>query len=259
MRTLVVAVTRMLCYVSLPVGLVGELQSAMIADKRFYSAVRSHVGVKQALSEVGLLAELALKRPGPHALVLPLMIQQVAFRHEGGLADVTRVRLLALVLNANVLVDTGLVEHLLAHRAAGVERALLVLGQEIYLMFQPDVSRQARAVDEDLSAVGALLGLLVVLTFLVPVQVTLRSEDLAAVTKELLRRLDGSIVQVGALVLRQVAVAAKRLAAKVTTERRLARVHSDVLPELVGRVEPLLTVAALERTHLEVASPVVAQ
>ena len=40
------------------------------------------------------------------------------------------------------------------------------------------------------------------------------------------------------------------LAAGVARQRGLARVHPDVLPQLVGRVEALLAVAALEGAHL---------
>ena len=41
---------------ALPVGLVGELQAALVADEGLDSAVRAHVRVKQRLPEVGLPA-----------------------------------------------------------------------------------------------------------------------------------------------------------------------------------------------------------
>ena len=45
-------------------------------------------------------------------------------------------------------------------------------------------------------------------------------------------------------------MALEGLAAGVARERGLSRVHPDVLPQLVGRVEALLAVAALEGAHL---------
>ena len=59
--------------------------------------------------------------------------------------------------------------------------------------------------DEDLPAVVALLWLLLVLALLVPVEVALRPEDLAAVAEQLLHRLLGAVLHVDPLVLRQVA------------------------------------------------------
>ena len=47
------------------------------------------------------------------------------------------------------------------------------------------------------------------------------------------------------------------LPADVAREGGLSGVDADVLPQLVGRVEALLAVAALERANLEVALPVV--
>ena len=44
------------CDVALPVGLVGELQAALVADEGLDAAVRAHVRVEQRLPEVGLPA-----------------------------------------------------------------------------------------------------------------------------------------------------------------------------------------------------------
>ena len=49
----------------------------------------------------------------------------------------------------------------------------------------------------------------------------------------------------------------ERLPADVAGEGGLSGVDADVLAQLVGRVEALLAVAALERANLEVALPVV--
>ena len=54
----------------------------------------------------------------------------------------------------------------MADRTFGVEGRLLVGGHEVGLVLQPDVAGQARAVDEDFSAKGALLGNVVVLALL---------------------------------------------------------------------------------------------
>jgi hypothetical protein len=258
-RTGVVPRARVLRHVPLPVGLVGKLQAALVADEGFDAAVRAHVGVKQRLPQVGLAAELALKRPRPDALMLPHVVVQVALGHERVLAHLALICLLLLVLDSNVLVDARFVGHLVADGAGGVQRALFVLGHKILLMAQPDVAREAGAVNKDLAAVGALFRLLLVLALLVPVEVALSLKHLAAVAEELLGRLLRPVFHVDALVLGQVAVPLERLATDVARERRLARVHANMLAQLVGRVEPLLTVAALKGADLKVAAAVVAQ
>ena len=68
--------------------------------------VRSHVSVEQTLSEVGLVAGHALEGPGPDALVLPGVVHQVALGHEADLADVAFERLLTVVFNSDVFVNT---------------------------------------------------------------------------------------------------------------------------------------------------------
>ena len=62
--------------------------------------------LKQGLPEVGLVAELALEGPLPVVLVLPHVVVQVTLSHKLLLADLTLVRLLALVLhpaNTNIV------------------------------------------------------------------------------------------------------------------------------------------------------------
>ena len=90
-----------------------------------------------------LPAELALERPGSDALVLPHVVVEVALGDEGALADLALVGLLVVVLDADVLVDARLVEHLVADRARRVQRALLVLGHKVLLVPQPHVPSQA--------------------------------------------------------------------------------------------------------------------
>ena len=68
--------------------------------------VRSHVSVEQTLSEVGLVAGHALEGPGPDALVLPGVVHQVALGHEADLADVAFERLLTVVFDSDVFVNT---------------------------------------------------------------------------------------------------------------------------------------------------------
>ena len=81
---------------ALPVGLVGKLQPALVADEGLDPAVRAHVRVEQRLAEVGLPAELALEGARADPLVLPHVVVQVALGHEGVLADVALVGLLVL-------------------------------------------------------------------------------------------------------------------------------------------------------------------
>ena len=56
--------------------------------------------------------------------------------------------------------------------------------------------------NENLAAVSALLGLAVVLTLLVPVEVSLSAKDFATVAEQLLWRLNRSVFLMDALVLR---------------------------------------------------------
>ena len=72
--------------------------------------VRSHVSVEQTLSEVGLVAGHALERPGPDTLVLPGVVHQVALGHEADLADVAFERLLTVVFDSDVFVNTAKIQ-----------------------------------------------------------------------------------------------------------------------------------------------------
>ena len=84
---------------SLPVALHSKLEAALVADEGFDASVRSHVLVQQGLSQVGLVAELALEGSLAGVLVLPHVVQQVTFSHELLLADVALEGLLSLVFN----------------------------------------------------------------------------------------------------------------------------------------------------------------
>ena len=75
--------------------------------------------------------------------MLPHVVVEVALGDEGALADLALVGLLVVVLDADVLVDARLVEHLVADRARRVQRALLVLGHKVLLVTQPHVPGQA--------------------------------------------------------------------------------------------------------------------
>lgn len=102
---LVIPGSRVLCHVPLPIALDGELESALVANKRFHSAVRAHVLLKKGFAKVRLFALSALEGPLPLVLVLPHVVHQVALRNELLLANVTRVRLLTVVLHPDVLID----------------------------------------------------------------------------------------------------------------------------------------------------------
>ena len=84
---------------SLPVALHCELEATLVADERFDAPVRSHVLVQESLSQVSLVTELALEGSLAGVLVLPHVVDQVTFRHELLLADITLERLLSLVFD----------------------------------------------------------------------------------------------------------------------------------------------------------------
>ena len=84
---------------SLPVALHCELEATLVADERFDASVRSHVLVQESLSQVSLVTQLALEGSLAGVLVLPHVVDQVTFRHELLLADITLERLLSLVFN----------------------------------------------------------------------------------------------------------------------------------------------------------------
>ena len=84
---------------SLPVALHSELEATLVADEGFDASVRSHVLVQQSLSQVSLVAELALEGSLAGVLVLPHVVQQVTFGHKLLLADVALEGLLSLVFD----------------------------------------------------------------------------------------------------------------------------------------------------------------
>ena len=86
-------------HMSLPVALHCELEAALVADEGFDASVRSHVLVQESLSQVSLVTELALEGSLAGVLVLPHVVDQVTFRHELLLADITLERLLSLVFD----------------------------------------------------------------------------------------------------------------------------------------------------------------
>ena len=53
--------SRVLCHVPLPIALDGELESALVANKRFHSAVRAHVLLKEGFAKVRLGEKVVLK------------------------------------------------------------------------------------------------------------------------------------------------------------------------------------------------------
>ena len=89
----------MFSYVSLPVALHCELEATLVADEGFDASVRSHVLVQERLSQVGLVAQLALERSLAGVLVLPHVVDQVTFGHELFFTNVTLERLLSLVFD----------------------------------------------------------------------------------------------------------------------------------------------------------------
>jgi len=96
---------RMFRHVTLPVALDSELEATFVANKGFHPPVGSHVLLQQSFPQVRLFALSALEWPLPLVLVLPHVVHQVALRHKLLLADVTGVRLLAMVFHPDVLID----------------------------------------------------------------------------------------------------------------------------------------------------------
>merc|ERR1712203_1199854 len=139
---LVIPSSRVLCHVPLPITLDGELEAALVANKRFHSTVRAHVLLKKGFAEVRLFALSALEGPLPLVLVLPHVVHQVALRHKLLLADVTGVRFLTVVFHPYVLIDGCFVKDLATNWTSCVETCFLPLGHEAALVFLPNVPRE---------------------------------------------------------------------------------------------------------------------
>ena len=119
--------------------------------------VRSHVLLQEGLSEVGLVAELALEGPLSGVLVLPHVVVKIAFGYKFFFANFTTVGFLSLVLDPektlmlintpdqvsnlpDVLVDRSLVEYLRAYGTPCIVVCFLALWHKVTLMFHPDMS-----------------------------------------------------------------------------------------------------------------------
>ena len=82
-----------------------------------------------------------------------------------------------------MFVDRSLVEDLTTDWAIGVKAGLLPLWHEAAFMLLSNMSRQRGAVDEYFKAECALLWLLVMLPFFVPIKVSLSFKYLSTMTK----------------------------------------------------------------------------
>ena len=54
--------SRVLCHVPLPIALDGELESALVANKRFHPTVRAHVLLKEGFAKVRLQENIKRKK-----------------------------------------------------------------------------------------------------------------------------------------------------------------------------------------------------
>lgn len=139
--------------------------------------------LQQRLPQIGLFALGTFEWTLSLVLVLPHVIVQVALCHKLFLANLARPRLHSVVFNPDVFVDRSLVEDLTTDWAIGVKAGLLSLWHEAAFMLLSNMSRQRRAVDEYFKAECALLWLLVMLPFFVPIKVSLSFKYLSTMTE----------------------------------------------------------------------------
>lgn len=132
------------------------------------------------------------------------MILQIVLGHESHLANLTGKRFLALVLDADMLVDTCLVKGLQAQRAFRIQRGFLVLRHKVGLVLSSNMPGQTCRMDKDLTTMLAFFRNSFVHLFIVPVQFSLCLEHLAAMAVQFFGWLDRPILIVNPFVLRQI-------------------------------------------------------
>ena len=144
--------------------------------------MRPNVGVQLRLSDVGLAAHLTFEGPGSETFMLVLVVFQVVLGDEPHFTNITSVGFQALMLDADMLVNAGLVKHLQTNGTLGGQGGLFVVRHKIVFVLQSYVSRQTGGMDKDLSAEVTFLGHSFVDLFHMPIQGPRGLEHLSAMT-----------------------------------------------------------------------------
>lgn len=239
-----------LLHVPQAVVLADELRAAVVARVRPHVPMGIHVGRVIAVTVERRAALITLERLGAARRVRPLVQLQVPLGAERLGADLALVRPLAVV-HAHVHRQRRSQVDALADRALDVLALALGVGDESAIVSATHVTRQAGHVDEPLVAVRARLRLLVV-RLLVPGELLLRVEHLAAVAYVVLELLlDVEVMPV--LVLGQIRVSAEGLVAQATPDGRVAGVAVGVLLQLLLGEERLVAHGTWERLDAQMA------
>lgn len=241
-----------LAHVPDAVVLAYKLATAHVARVRPTVAVGAQVRIVVRLVYVRLHADLTLVRLGRTRHVRPLVQLQIPLGAEGLRALATRVRLHTLV-DLHVSLERGVQVGDVAHRAGYVLDLLLIhpLGQVVLVVPLAHVPGQTSGVHEALDAERTLFGLLVV-NLLVPHQLHLAVEHLAAVANEVLQLALDVEVQV-LLVLLVVGVALEIAVAQVALDRAVAGMDVHVFGQLLLGDERLVAHVARVRLDLHVS------
>lgn len=104
-RTNMIPLSVMLLNMTLVIGFHRKLNTAFVADVRLDPFVSTQVLLQQSLSQVGLIAYIALEGPEPLVLVLPHVVFQVVLGDKHLLADLAGEVLLALVDDPNMFTN----------------------------------------------------------------------------------------------------------------------------------------------------------
>ena len=113
------------------------------------------------------------------------------------------------------------------------------------------VSRQRRTVDENFETECAFLWLFVVLSLLVPVQVSLCLEHFTTVAEEFFLRLDLPVGFMNFLMFREIAVPLEPFSTDIAFQWCLACVYPDMFSQFIGCEKLLVAIVALEGTVLK--------
>ena len=112
--------------------------------------------------------------------MLVLMVFQVVLGDEPHFTNITSIGFQALVLDADMLVNAGLVKHLQANGTLGGQGGLFVVRHKIVFVLQSYMSRQTGRMDKDFSAKVTFFGYPFVDLFNMPIQGPSGLEHLSA-------------------------------------------------------------------------------
>ena len=113
------------------------------------------------------------------------------------------------------------------------------------------VTRQRRTVDENFETECAFLWLLVMLSFLVPVQVSLGLEHFSTMAEEFFLWLHLPVGFMNFLMFREIAMPLEPFSTDIAFQRCLPCVYPDMFSQFIGCEKLLVAIVALEGTVLE--------